>query len=140
MIVRLVAGPPCAGKSRYVEERQQPGDVVWDQDKVLQVIAGQHGHELGTQYVALAMALRNALLDAVQRMQMDHKFDDCTAWVVACAPTEGERRDLMQGIHYEEIVLETELDVCLARLRQQGRPQSALDAAADWWQRYERTW
>lgn len=28
----LVAGPPCAGKSTYVTEHVQPGDVVLDQD------------------------------------------------------------------------------------------------------------
>lgn len=34
MVVTLVSGPPCAGKTRYVAEHAGPDDLVLDQDSM----------------------------------------------------------------------------------------------------------
>lgn len=129
----LVYGPPAAGKTTYVRDHMRLGDIVWDQDAINAALT--RGSYDGPEYLRLLLALRNRFLDTVQA-----GLDVDTVWVIACAPTEAERRELMTGIHYEEVVIDTPLEVCLARLKRQGRAQSAFDYAAQWWRTYQRTW
>lgn len=135
MTVTHVYGPPCAGKTSYVRGVARDGDLIWDQDEILRALGCSRPSSATSEQLRMALALRNRFLDTVER-----GVEVPAVWVISCSPTEAERRELMQGIHHEEVALETHLDVCLARLRQQRRPQHTIEYASEWWQRYERTW
>jgi hypothetical protein len=78
--VVLVAGPPCAGKSTYVAQRRQPGDIVLDQDAI-----GADAFKRGLTKVGLMRAGR--------------------AWVIRCAPGAQARAALAAKIRATEVVL-----------------------------------
>lgn len=78
--VKLVCGPPAAGKSTYVKANAAPGDIIIDID----YIARQHG--LGRQRPD--DATRTLLMDRNQRLAALAKQPaDRTAWVILTAPS-----------------------------------------------------
>jgi 5-methylcytosine-specific restriction endonuclease McrA len=78
--VILVAGPPCAGKTSYVQANARPGDHVLDQD------------QLGAR--AMADALR-----AVATMTTG------TAWVIRCSPGPTRRAAFARQLGATDVVL-----------------------------------
>src|SRR5262245_57291967 len=83
--VRLVCGPPAAGKTTYVKTHAQPDDIVIDLDE----IAREQG--VGRDRSGLAVELlleeRNARLEALALEPAER-----TAWVVLTAPSRTLRR------------------------------------------------
>jgi hypothetical protein len=80
-IVKMVCGPPCAGKSTYVREHARPGDTVIDIDS----IAKEHGY--GRDRPADVTGL--LLLDRNQRLAaLAHKPPEHVAWVILTAPSQ----------------------------------------------------
>ena len=78
--VTLVCGPPCAGKTTYVRQHAQPGDLIADQDR------------LGP------TAMRRAL-SQIARMTTG------TAWVIRCCPGPQRRDQLARSIRATDMVL-----------------------------------
>lgn len=80
-----MSGPPCAGKTTYVDQHRGPEDVVIDFDRI--------AHALGypTEHVAWPADAHPARMVALRarasalRAVMDHR-GDYTAWIVTSAP------------------------------------------------------
>lgn len=106
--VVLVAGSPCSGKTTYVAQHAEPGDLVLDQD------------ELGpTRY--------QQMLAQVAAMQ------DGTAWVIRCAPGPTARRHLAAQIRATDVVLlNPPLADLRARAARRSNPRRAHAAVMAW--------
>lgn len=71
MSLRIVTGPPSAGKTTYVREHAQPGDVVIDYDRLAQALSAEgadsHRHAEAVRTVAYA-ARTAAIASALRRV------------------------------------------------------------------------
>lgn len=106
--VTLVTGPPCAGKTTYVSQRAQPGDIVLDQD-------------------AIGAAAMRAGLARVATMTTG------TAWVIRCCPGPSRRQALAQQIRATDVVLLRPDDAeLLARAARRPDPRRHIQAVRDW--------
>lgn len=106
--VTLVAGPPCAGKTTYVTERAQPGDLVLDQD-------------------ALGATEYNRQLERVATM------DSGAAWVIRCAPGPTRREDLARRIRATDtVLLLPPLEVLLTRAIHRPNRRRQIQAVRKW--------
>jgi hypothetical protein len=109
--VVLVAGPPCAGKSTYVAQRRQPGDIVLDQDAI-----GADAFKRGLARVGLMTEGR--------------------AWVIRCAPGALARAELAKRIRATDVVVLIPTPGELSR-RGAGRPDTrrVVGAIREWFRR-----
>lgn len=126
--VHVVTGPPAAGKSTYVRDRRQSGDVTIDYDTIANELSGlepaNHGH---TQHIKqITKKARQAAIDAAISMDGDH-----TVWIIHSSPSP----TLLQ--YYKSIgAVIDEVDpgkeVVMRRIKAE-RPASMLKVAAVWY-------
>lgn len=69
MALYVVIGPPAAGKSTWIRERAQPGDVVIDYDLIATALAGPHsdGHTHRRPLATIAFRAREAAITEALR-------------------------------------------------------------------------
>lgn len=112
--VVLVTGPPCSGKTTYVQRHAQHGDLILDQDRI----------------GARAM---NRAITQVAAMR------DGTAWIIRCAPGPRARNLLAQQVGATERVHLIEPQPTLI-VRATARPTTRrhIAAIADWFKREQQ--
>lgn len=117
--VTLVWGPPCGGKSTYVDEHREPGDVVIDYDRIAQALGSTHSHDHPPTIVGIARTITRA---AVANL-------DTTSgrvWLVRCDPSPDDR-----AAATDDVLLDPGITICLERAAIQ-RPER--------WAKYVRAW
>ena len=128
--VTLVVGAPCSGKTTYVAQRSQPGDLIVDWDR-LAIEAGSmqaHGHE--QQYRAAANAARKQLEQRIA------DTPDIRAWVIRTLPNPLDRTGTMQRLEATRLeVIDPGVQTCLTRARLDGRDPE-IDAVILKWYGY----
>lgn len=63
-MLTVVTGPPCAGKTSYVEEHAEPGDVVVDFDRLAQALGSQVTHDHPEHVAEVTRQLHTAAIGA----------------------------------------------------------------------------
>ena len=125
--ITVVAGPPCAGKTTYVQQHMREGDLVVDLDAIAEALGATDGHDKPGTLLPFVYAARDAILE---RMMQPH--DVRHVWVIRTAPTNKERRQWWQA---NVIVLETPINVCLERAKKRPAKYPAIIKA--WYDAYE---
>jgi predicted kinase len=126
MTVRLITGPPGAGKNTYVTERFKDGDFVVDFDEIRQT----HPH-LSLDELKL---IRNGMEEVAKGFKGD-------AWVIRCVADPKKRTELAESLSASEVVvLETPADVAKKRVtdrkRNPEKNEEVFAAIDDWWSQY----
>lgn len=125
--MKVVIGPPGAGKSTYVRERMKFGDLVVDVDELFRALT------LRPMWEHPPMAI-NAVLSV-----RDHVIENLRpAWVVSTNARADYREGMRERYEAEVVVLETPAAVCLARIEADGREGEWGERVARWWEEYER--
>jgi HK97 family phage prohead protease len=135
MQVTVVMGPPGAGKSTYVQEQRKPGDAVVDFDVLAQALGSQTAHDAPPAVAKLTFAARQAAiaraLDGLSGADDELPAD---VWVIAWDLSE-ETYKRWEGLGANFVLLDPGEETVMERLRAEGRPQSSIDAATDWYAR-----
>lgn len=123
MIV-VVTGPPCGGKSTYVQTNMQPGDIIIDMDDIatcLEVESTSHDYSEVTRQVARA-ARNAAVSECLKRMQGERRR---TAYIIHTdPPPEMSRTYRAFGAHF--VKCDPGKDVCLERVAQRPSENQKL--------------
>lgn len=126
----LVAGPPCGGKSTFVRDHAEPGDLIVDWDLLLMAITpGGHHMDPGPLRPYLAAA-RDAILARLRTCPWQR------AWIINSAPSRTRRESYRTQYGAGSVVVMAPREVCLTRARTQrpGRWTLYIDR---WFERYE---
>lgn len=84
-VVHLIAGPPGSGKSTYVREQMERGDLVIDLDQIVAGLFGINPYAKDREQLEAGLHTRNAMLAG-----LCHQPKDKQAWVIVS--TGGPRR------------------------------------------------
>lgn len=134
----VVTGPPAAGKSTWVREHAQPGDVTIDYDTLAQALSPevsgdpveQPPHIIATVQAARAAAINDAAMDA-DAWGQDSRHD---VYIVHAMP---DRHSLNRYRKYsfELVTIDPGHGECMRRAIDDGRTQRQLEVITDWYQR-----
>ena len=114
MMVYLVYGSPCSGKSTYINEHLQRGDLVCDVDHIYSAITMQQPHDAELYTHEVACQLGNTLADIIRDRIGNWK----NAYVVSIANTAEKIQEAKERVNADEaIFIDTPYEVCIERAK-----------------------
>lgn len=129
--VWLVYGSPLSGKSTYVSENIEPGDLVVDIDRIWECVSGQQLYIKPKQLNPVVFAIRDHLIDLVRTRTGTW----CNAWIIGGYPMQSERERLCKELGAREIYIDTPKDICLARAEEDPkRKEKWIQYINTWWE------
>lgn len=126
-MITVVAGPPCGGKTTYVNTHHAPGAVIVDFDALAVALGSETFHDHTPEHVPATRAARAAAIETVLADQPARG-----AWIVDTAPTRSMlARYRRAGAHL--VVVDPGLDECLRRAELDGRPDWTIREIHRWY-------
>lgn len=110
--VFLVYGAPCSGKSTYVEENMQEGDLIIDVDRIWQCVSGLDMYQKPARLKGIVFKIRDELLNSV-KFRLG-KWNNC--YVIGGYPLQSERDRMIRELGAREVFIDTSKEECLNRL------------------------
>lgn len=124
--IKVVIGPPCAGKSTYVAETKALGDVVVDADAIAMAIGAGSPHSWQEPIRSLALKMRHTLIDRIL------SGVQANAWIIHTSPS----RPLIeryQASGADLMMLDPGIDVCMERAKKDNRPEGTDEVIRSWY-------
>lgn len=128
MAIRVVTGPPCAGKSTYVQENRKDKDVVVDYDLIAQALGNTKPHDSEGAIRTCALSARARVTD----LCVEHDFD---SWIIR-TELDADDREMFELAGAEFVELDPGEDVCIARAEDEGRPEDCIEAIHAWYAKH----
>lgn len=131
--VYIVYGAPCSGKSAFVNDVAEPGDIVLDIERLWTAVkAGKCGKNIKpTEIKGNVFALRDCLLDQIRTRR--GRWNN--AYIIGGYPLQGERERLAADVGADKLVfIDTPKEVCLQRASNIGTDQFKF--ALDWFEKF----
>lgn len=127
----LVTGPPCAGKTTYVQAHAHDGDVVLDLDQIARDLGSTRywHHDPATMARANQVMRREIMRLAARRRGR--------AWIIRCVPDGRARTGLARLVRADVVVvLVPPGRVLVRRARERPEPLATIRAINAWNDRY----
>lgn len=134
--VIVVAGPPGAGKTTFVEQRRKPGDVVIDTDEIWRTLTGLPWYDRPLHLYPIVKEIRRAAIAAIARTPAP-----LMAWVIGGYPDWHDRRRVAVELGATGVsVLAVPAEECIRRIAADHRRADQLElwtgAVGKWWRDY----
>lgn len=111
--VFVVYGAPLSGKTSYVRQVREQGDLIVDIDSIWQCISGCEPYVKPERLKSNVFGIRDELLEQIKFRR--GKWN--TAYVVGGYPLSGERERLIARLGAREIFIDTSREECIERLK-----------------------
>lgn len=122
----IVAGPPCGGKSTYVQEHAGDGDLVFDYDEAMAAASGRPLHDHDEALRDQVLQVRAAIVDELRR------DPGRSGWIITATYRARDLRELRDVAGAEVILLAVDAEEAHRRCDAAGRPAAWHDYIARW--------
>ncbi len=132
--VTVVCGPPGAGKTTYVNDHAEPGDLIIDFDPLYVVLSNQPMYTKPQDILPFVVEARAAVIERLRtRSNVRH------AWLITMSLRKQERQTY-EADGADVVTLATPADECLRRIAAAPGRENWPDwetLVNDWWASYE---
>lgn len=134
--VYLVYGSPLSGKTTWVENNRNVGDLIIDMDNIWQCISGCERYVKPNRLKQNVFDIRNYLIDMIRI----RKGNWLNAYIIGGYPLISERERLRKSLGAREIFIDTPKEVCIERLSRDSlrNNENWLKYINDWWEKYNK--
>lgn len=133
--VYLVYGSPLSGKSTWVRDSMNEGDLIVDMDSIWQCVSGCSRYDKPDRLRSIVFGVRDYLLESIRLRR--GKWQN--AYVIGGYPLISERERLARELDAELVFIDTSMDECIERLENcdDGRNKEEWKKyIIEWWNRY----
>lgn len=114
-MVYVIYGSPCSGKSTYVKEHMQTGDIVCDLDRIFASVNFNEEHDCELYAMEVALKLYKTLLDIIKNREGEWK----NAYVISIAKTSKELQEIVDRVNADEVIyIDTPFEICMERAKE----------------------
>lgn len=99
--VSIVWGAPASGKTTYVRNHMQDGDLVVDLDLIKQSLSMQGKTETGDNFLNIALSIREHIYELIEYREV---INTNHVWVIAGLPKRDDREYLFNRLQADEII------------------------------------
>lgn len=110
--VFLVYGPPLSGKTTWVRENMNPGDLLVDMDDIWQCVSGCSRYVKPPRLRPVVFSVRDTILDAIEY----RRGRWMNAYIVGGYPLRSERERICRRYGAREVYVAADRDTCIKRL------------------------
>lgn len=107
----LVCGAPASGKTTYVMEHMDHGDLVIDFDLIGQALSLQSKDGLPDNLVETVASVRDHLYQLVETEKVDAR----NIWIIASLPKQNERELIAERLKAAIIAIDVDYETCQGR-------------------------
>lgn len=132
--VFLVYGSPLSGKSTYVRNNMNYGDIVIDIDDIWQCISGQDKYVKPNRLKQNVFAIHTHMIDMIRIRQGNW----LNAYIIGGYPLISERERLCRSLGAREIFIDTPKEECIRRLYENPENRKIdewTEYIENWWER-----
>lgn len=110
--IYIVHGAPGSGKTTFVKNNMEIGDLVVDLDLIKQSISMCSKTDAPDNLYDIAETIRECLYKIIESNKANAK----TVWVVSMLPTRKQREQLARRLNAELIHMDADIDTCIDRI------------------------
>lgn len=113
--VYLITGPSCSGKSTYVKERLEPGDIVLDVDDIWEQVSGQPRYTKPNALKPIVFKIRDTIKDLISKGAGTWR----NAFIIESLPSKADREreaERYRAYNVEVITMQASAQECIERL------------------------
>jgi predicted kinase len=131
--VYLVYGSPMSGKTTWVKDNMNAGDLVVDMDNIWECISAQPRYTKPKRLTQTAFAIRDSLIDQIRT----RRGNWLNAYLIGGFPLISERERYCRSLGAREILIDTPKEECLQRLKGTERDTAEYRRyIEDWWEKF----
>jgi len=134
--VKVVWGPPAAGKSTHVKENKGENDMIYDFDLLMRDLSGLDIYDRNEYLISYLVDFRAAIIES---LETEEQLD--TAWIIISFP-EGEIKEQLEVLDAEFILIDADKETCYQRIEDDDCRKDKggwKQVADDWFEKYENT-
>lgn len=132
--VYIVWGSPLSGKSSWVKDVMNEGDLILDMDSIWECVSGLERYEKPKRLNAVVFSIRDNILESIRL----RRGKWVNAYVIGGYPFEAERERLSKELGATVIHIDTSKEECLARLETSDRDKEKWQYyISDFWEKLE---
>ncbi len=122
--VYVVSGAPASGKTTYVQNHKNKGDLVFDLDYICAALGGTNElYENHKPYLDVALAVRDTVYEMIRNR--DGKWKN--AYVITAQKDSDKVKALVNDLDAELIHIDSSKEECIENARNDTRRKDSLD-------------
>jgi len=131
--ITVVLGPPAAGKSTWVHQQAQPGDITVDFDAMAKALGSRSDHDHPESVISATFAARGGVVS--KALRDDPTLDGVKVYVIHSTPKD-EWMDEYRQAGAKFVIIDPGEPLALMRAKFERRPAGTDQRIRDWYANY----